>query len=151
LIVKRSEVLFHRTAVDRFLALLPTFYQLPQDKFSRVLGLGGRRRAYFAPSLKELEAYGSSTQPKRIPGTPYYVVTNNDTPKKQGMLRDVMERLDYSPAEAKAIAALVDPKADVPSFGPAGSRKPDADDPLKTWQPDGYFNNKGTPQSLAAL
>ncbi len=71
--------------------------------------------------------------PKLIEGTPYYVVTNNDTPKKQRMLEEVLRLLDYEYAEARSIARLVDPIARVPSFtrNSGTQRREDPEDALK--------------------
>jgi negative modulator of initiation of replication len=133
LLLSRLDLSLHRTAVDRFLAILSVLYQLHKDKFRRVLDLGGRNRTYFAESEKEIEERGSSTQPKRIAGTPFYVVTNNDTPKKQRMLQKVLERLDYEYAEAQNIAIWVDPTVRIPSFTGSGraQRAEDGETDLK--------------------
>ena len=48
-----------------------------------------------------------SITPKQIPKAPYWVVTNNDTPKKKRMLEDVLRILGYSKAAIEeAVSAL---------------------------------------------
>jgi negative modulator of initiation of replication len=129
-IINRLDLSLHRTAVDRFLAILGALHQVHKATFHRVSSLGGRNRTYFAPSEKEIEATGSSTQPKQIPNTDFWVVTNNDTSKKQRIIQEVMETLDYESAEAQNIARLVHPDARMPSHWPEmlGTRSKEQDD-----------------------
>lgn len=96
-----SDPLFHaeRDVVGKFLFALSYIHRRDPKGFEKVLNLSGRRRRYFGRSSDELKKYGSSVFPKRIPDSPYYVVTNNDTTKKQDILGDVMRLLGYS-AEA---------------------------------------------------
>jgi negative modulator of initiation of replication len=94
--------------VGKFLFILSCLYKLKPNDFSKVLALSGRQRKYFARSSKELENSGSSVFPKQIPGSPYWVVTNNDTPKKRRMLEDVLRLLEYNKAAMEeATKALV--------------------------------------------
>ncbi|CAN5737822.1 replication initiation negative regulator SeqA [soil metagenome] len=88
-----------RDAVGQFLFILAWLQKKHPDTFSRVLGLRGRVRTYFARSARDLEATGESVNPQRIPSTDYWVVTNNDTPKKKRILADVLKLLGYSPMD----------------------------------------------------
>jgi negative modulator of initiation of replication len=96
-----------RQVVDRFLSLLVWVHGREGNRFSAVLSIAGRSRKYFALSEKELNDSGTHINPKQIPGTSFWVVTNNDTPKKQDIIRDVMQAFGYS-AEAlqRAVHAL---------------------------------------------
>ena len=78
------------------LYLLSTANKQRPDKFDRVLKIQGRNRKYLARSKEEIEASGSSTQPRQIRGSPFWVMTNSPTPQNAAMLRDVLRILDYS-------------------------------------------------------
>lgn len=93
-----------RGVVGKFLELLSYAYQDKGDDFELVLAVQGRGRVYFAKSKAEIESSGNSTQPKQIPGSPYWVMTNSPTPQKRVMLREVLKALGYS---SKAINAAV--------------------------------------------
>jgi negative modulator of initiation of replication len=86
-------------AVGRFLSALSWLYKKHQREFSKGLNLRGRSRHYFANSPDILEKSGNSVNPQKIPDSPYWVITNNDTPKKQRILWSVMRLLGYSSAE----------------------------------------------------
>lgn len=93
-----------RGVVGKFLELLAFAYRDKGSEFDVVLALQGRGRIYFAKSKAEIEASGNSTQPKQIPGSPYWVMTNSPTPQKREMLREVLKALGYS---TRAINAAV--------------------------------------------
>ncbi len=82
--------------VDQFLYILQQVYlQHPAD-FSKVETIIGKNRKYFASSKEALLNTGSSTNPKAIPDSGYWVVTNNNTAKKLAMLSQVLQILGYS-------------------------------------------------------
>lgn len=94
-------------AVDRMLYLLAKAHDQKRSEFEKVLVIQGRERRYFAKSEKEIEDSGTSTQPRKIPGTDYWVMTNSPTPQKQDMLRDALGVLGYSPnAIRESVAAI---------------------------------------------
>ncbi len=99
----RADLAGQRSAVARFLYILGMLYRCHSDEFAGVLNISGRDRQYFAMSAAELEAHGSSTNPKQIPGSPYFVVTNNNTTRKKSMLTQVAEQLGYTQPEAEQI------------------------------------------------
>lgn len=83
-----------------------THRQHPQE-FKTVLGIRGRQRKYFGKSAQELEESGKSVKPQQIPDSSYWVVSNNDTPKKRQILGDVLGVLGYSSsAAAEAVRSL---------------------------------------------
>lgn len=53
----------------------------------------GRKRVYFADNEQTLLASGQTTKPKAIPNTPFWVITNNNTSRKQQMVEQVMVRM----------------------------------------------------------
>jgi negative modulator of initiation of replication len=81
--------------VDRFLALLSCVCRLNEKNFEHVLQISGRSRKYFALSEAELLASGNSVNPKKIPETKYWVVTNNDTPTKLEIILNVLNETGW--------------------------------------------------------
>ncbi len=92
-----------RSIVARFLYILSMLYRCHSKKFDKVLQIRGRDRQYFGKDEAELEAQGTSTNPKQIPDTPFYVVTNNNTTRKKSMLTQVALELGYTPEQAEKI------------------------------------------------
>lgn len=66
--------------------------------FSVVEDIRGRGRMYFSKSVEKLERSGRSVNPKKIPGSPYWVITTTPTDLKQDMLGQVIKLLDYEMA-----------------------------------------------------
>ncbi|WKE67196.1 replication initiation regulator SeqA [Gallaecimonas kandeliae] len=93
------------SAVGRFIGALTELYQRHGDAFSLVLNIRGRDRLYFATSAEALSQAGKSTNPKAIVGSPYWVVTNNNTEKKRNIVAQVMAELGY---EEDAVQAFVE-------------------------------------------
>src|SRR5713226_782470 len=89
-------------AIGKFLSALSWLHSQHSDKFEKVLMLNGRKRRYFARNPEELEASGNSVMPKRIPSTPYWVVSNSPTQLKKGIIADVMRVLGYDPLSIQA-------------------------------------------------
>lgn len=98
----------YHTVVDRFLDVLSFLCRRNPEGFSKVLEMRGNGRIYFSKSPQEIERSGASTQPKQIPATEYWVVTNNDTQRKKRMLVEVMQRLGYSKADIEAVCTALD-------------------------------------------
>jgi len=104
-----TEVLAHpifhskSTAVNRTLFLLSEIYKAKGKEFEKVLSFGGRDRRYFGKSREEISKTGRSTYPQRIPGTPYWFMTNSPTPAKIALLDDVMRALGYSSVAIDAV------------------------------------------------
>ncbi|MDC8831502.1 SeqA protein [Alteromonas gilva] len=82
--------------VDQFLYILQQVYLQHPTDFSQVETIIGKNRKYFASSKEALLNTGSSTNPKAIPDSGYWVVTNNNTAKKLAMLSQVLQILGYS-------------------------------------------------------
>lgn len=100
------------STVERFVEILSTLAQVHARDFAKVLELKGRNRVYFATSKDALLAAGSSTNPKPLPGSDYWVVTNNNTQKKLTMLKEVAAVLGYSDAQAQQLGELMHPTLD---------------------------------------
>ena len=83
--------------VGRFLYILSALHVQSPVLFQRVLDVRGRNRLYFATSKESLLAAGSSTNPKLIPDSGYWVVSNNNTNKKRAILDEVCDALGVEP------------------------------------------------------
>lgn len=102
-----SKFLVQTAAVDRFLYFLGVAYSQKRNDFEKVLEIQGRNRKYFAKSKEEVEKSGNSTQPRNVPGTPYWVMTNSPTSQKRDMLRDALKLLGYSEAAISAATSTI--------------------------------------------
>jgi negative modulator of initiation of replication len=92
-----------KTVVEKMLYLLNVMSQQKAGKFAEVLKLKGRGRVYFAKSMKEIDESGTSTQPRAIGKSGYWVLTNSPTPAKRQLMREVMTLLEYSQAAKVAV------------------------------------------------
>ncbi|WP_115718453.1 replication initiation regulator SeqA [Gallaecimonas mangrovi] len=95
------------SAVGRFIHALTELYQRHGDDFAVVQNIRGRDRLYFATSVEELNQAGKSTNPKAIVGSPYWVVTNNNTEKKRNIVAQVMAELGYDEEATKAFVEKI--------------------------------------------
>ncbi|MGH8746750.1 MAG: hypothetical protein ACREUK_09695 [Burkholderiales bacterium] len=102
-----SKFLMQTAAVDRFLYFLGVAYTQKRSDYEKVLAIQGRDRKYFAKSKEDVEKSGNSTQPRNIPGTSYWVMTNSPTSQKRQMLRNALKLLDYSDAAISAATSTI--------------------------------------------
>ncbi len=105
--VVSTELDAQKGKVGRFLYLLSVLYQCHPDQFDNVLRIRGRNRLYFATCEQELEASGNSTNPKEVPGSGYWVITNSNTSKKQAMLKRAALELGYTKLDAEKLRDLL--------------------------------------------
>lgn len=84
-----------KKAVDRFMLVLSTLHRIDAAAFSEATLVKGRKRVYFADNEQTLLASGQTTKPKVIPNTPFWVITNNNTSRKQQMIEQVMIRMNF--------------------------------------------------------
>jgi negative modulator of initiation of replication len=90
--------------VERWLLVLSVLHKHNPVAFAKVLGMSGRNRTYFAKDKDTLLGTGSSTNPKNVPGSEYWVITNNNTVKKINMLKEVAAVIGFN---NQSIARLV--------------------------------------------
>lgn len=102
-VLDRADLAAQKGAVGRFLFILSMLHRCHVTQFTQVLDIRGRNRLYFATTEQELLAAGNSTNPKQIPGSPYWVVTNNNTTKKKSILTAVATEMGYSSSDAEKI------------------------------------------------
>lgn len=93
--LKEPQFKARRSAVGRFLALLAAIERQNPGRFGAVENINGRTRKYFAKSRADLEQSGTNVNAKRIPGSEYWVVTNNSSQSKTELLLQVMKTLAY--------------------------------------------------------
>jgi negative modulator of initiation of replication len=96
--------------VERWLLVLSIIHKHNTQQFIKVLGMSGRNRTYFATDKDTLLATGSSTNPKNVPGSDYWVITNNNTLKKINMLKEVAEQVGFSLSEVEQLIAIFAPE-----------------------------------------
>ncbi|MBL4629823.1 MAG: replication initiation negative regulator SeqA [Paraglaciecola sp.] len=96
--------------VERWLLVLSVIYKHNSQKFAKVLAMSGRNRQYFAIDKDTLLATGSSTNPKNVPGSHYWVITNNNTAKKINMLKQVAEQVGFTPVQIEKLIGIFAPE-----------------------------------------
>lgn len=106
-VLTSGDLALEKSVVGRFLLILSALYRCHTEQFARVLDIKGRDRMYFALSEQALVQSGNSTNPKQIPHSPYWVVTNNNTTKKKSMLTQVAVELGYSATDVEKIRDFV--------------------------------------------
>ncbi|MCZ4295983.1 replication initiation negative regulator SeqA [Vibrio sinaloensis] len=84
-----------KKAIDRFMLVLSTLHHINPNGFSEATQVKGRKRVYFADNEQTLLANGNTTKPKVIPGSPFWVITNNNTSRKRQMVEQLMARMSF--------------------------------------------------------
>jgi negative modulator of initiation of replication len=105
--INKEELAMQRGAVGRFLLILAALYRAHPRQFKVVTEICGRDRLYFAHTEAELEASGSSTKPKQIPQSPFWVMTNSNTTRKKMMLTKAATSLGYNQLDVEKIRELL--------------------------------------------
>lgn len=105
--INKEELAMQRGAVGRFLLILAALYRAHPNQFSVVTEISGRDRLYFANSESKLAESGSSTKPRQIPESPFWVITNSNTTRKKMMLTKASISLGYSDSDVEKIRELL--------------------------------------------
>jgi len=105
--INKEELAMQRGAVGRFLLILAALYRAHPKEFDVVTDISGRDRLYFAHSEEELAASGSSTKPRQIPESHFWVITNSNTTRKKMMLTKAASSLGYKDVEVEKIRELL--------------------------------------------
>jgi len=111
--INKEELAMQRGAVGRFLLILAALYRAHPDKFNVVTNIAPKisarktKRLYFALSEDILTASGSSTKPKQVPQSPYWVITNSNTTRKKMMLTEAATLLGYDESDVIKIRELL--------------------------------------------
>ena len=105
--INKEELAMQRGAVGRFLLILAALYRAHPQHFSVVTEISGRDRLYFANSENKLAESGSSTKPRQIPESPFWVITNSNTTRKKMMLTKASISLGYCDSDVEKIRELL--------------------------------------------
>ncbi|WP_057830942.1 replication initiation negative regulator SeqA [Colwellia sp. TT2012] len=105
--INKEELAMQRGAVGRFLLILAALYRAHPKQFGVVTEISGRDRLYFANSENKLAESGSSTKPRQIPESPFWVITNSNTTRKKMMLTKASISLGYSDLDVEKIRELL--------------------------------------------
>ncbi|MDG3087449.1 replication initiation negative regulator SeqA [Vibrio hannami] len=84
-----------KKAIDRFMQVLSALYRIDNSSFAEATQVKGRTRVYFADNESTLLESGKTTKPRAIPGTPFWVITNNNTNRKRQMAEQLMTRMGF--------------------------------------------------------
>jgi len=106
-LVTPADLQTEHNIVGRFLYLLSVLARVHKKQFHKVLDIKGRNRLYFGNSAAELNETGTSTNPKQIPNTEFWVITNSNTTRKKMMLTETAIKLGYSAEDAERIRDLL--------------------------------------------
>lgn len=106
-LVTPQDLQTEQNIVGRFLYLLSVLARVHKKDFAKVLEIKGRNRLYFGTSAEALNEAGSSTNPKQIPNTNFWVITNSNTTRKKMMLTETAIKLGYSTEDAERIRDLL--------------------------------------------
>jgi len=102
-ILSKQDLQAEQSVVGRFLIILSALARAHKSKFALVAEIKGRNRLYFAHKQADLLEAGSSTNPKPIPNSDFWVITNSNTTRKKMMLTEAALKLGYSQTEAEQI------------------------------------------------
>ncbi len=105
--INKEELATQRGVVGRFLLILSALHRVHGEQFSAVIEIRGRDRLYFARSESELAESGSSTKPRQIPESSFWVMTNSNTTRKKMMITEAAKALGYHSVEIEKIRDLL--------------------------------------------
>lgn len=105
--INKEDLAMQRGAVGRFLLILAALYRAHPAQFNVVTEISGRDRLYFADSESKLAESGSSTKPRQIPESPFWVITNSNTTRKKMMLTKAATSLGYTEVDVEKIRELL--------------------------------------------
>jgi negative modulator of initiation of replication len=102
-ILSKQDLQAELSVVGRFLIILSALARAHKTQFAAVLEIKGRNRLYFGRKETDLLEAGSSTNPKQIPNSDFWVITNSNTTRKKMMLTEAALKLGYNQTEAEQI------------------------------------------------
>ncbi len=95
------------SAIARFMLILTALYQTNPVAFTQATDIKGRKRVYFARDPEELLANGTTTKPKAVPGTPYWVISNTNTNRKRNIIAQLMAAMEFPADLCEQVCAKV--------------------------------------------
>ncbi len=94
-LLNSGELQKEEKSINRFMQVLSTLYRDDPVGFTQATEIKGRKRVYFSRDPDALRASGSTTKPKQVPQTPFWVITNTNTSRKQNMVAQLMASMGY--------------------------------------------------------
>ena len=94
-------------SVTKFIQILSVLYAESPKEFDSATDIKGRKRIYFAKSESELLSAGSTTKPRHIENTPYWVITNTNTGRKRNIVTQLMAEMGYTHALIDAVSQSI--------------------------------------------
>ncbi len=80
-----------KNALESYLEILSELYRKHPQEFDSVLTVRGKKRLYFSTDKTEIMASGSSTFPVKIPGSPWWTISNTSTDQKISIIKEVCD------------------------------------------------------------
>ena len=106
-LLESDELQKEEKSINRFMLVLSTLYRDNPDSFTQATEIKGRKRVYFSRDPEALRASGSTTKPKQVPDTPFWVITNTNTSRKQNMVAQLMASMGYDEALTARVCGAV--------------------------------------------
>ena len=103
-----TEIKMQKGVVGRFLYILSTLQKFHPTEFDKIVNIRGRDRLYFGKAQDDLLSSGSSTNPKEIGDSGYWVLTNSNTSRKKWMLSAAAQMLGYSPDDIVLLSDMLE-------------------------------------------
>lgn len=106
-LIKNKKFKETTVSVTKFIQILSVLYAENPKEFDRATDIKGRKRIYFAKSESELLSAGSTTKPRQIENTPYWVITNTNTGRKRNIITQLMAEMGYTHALIDAVSQSI--------------------------------------------
>lgn len=94
-------------SIQRFMMVLEALYAGDPATFTQAAEIKGRKRVYFARDPEALRASGSTTKPKPVPNTPFWVISNTNTSRKRNIVALLMQNMGYDEALTAQVCASI--------------------------------------------
>ena len=94
-------------AKDRYFQVLRFIYQANPQQFEKLEGFRKGSRIQISKNATEISQSGRHTNPQRLDGTPFWVMTNLSNERKQTLLRDIMQFLGYTEQTIDAVVKTI--------------------------------------------
>lgn len=102
-----SEFVDEKKAVKRFLMILTALYFSAPKRFTKgTEHIQGSERIYFAKDEATILSTGSGVRAKKIPESPFWVITNNNTARKGLILAKIMTAMKVPEDLVERVKAL---------------------------------------------
>lgn len=106
-LIKDKEFKNISVSVTKFIQILSVLYSEHPAEFETATEIKGRKRIYFAKSEKALLSAGSTTKPRKIEHTPFWVITNTNTGRKRNIITQLMAEMGYPHAIIDAVSQSI--------------------------------------------